>query len=99
MVTTLKSIFWAAILMYGLFTTWSIVTLDLLHGVVKELAAEGEYKDCGARCEHALDSVFKADLMSFEMVVLGEGFGEFVFPIVQRSPWTIILFLGIFFVV
>lgn len=96
-VSTMKALLWAAILMIGLLTMWSILAVEVLHPINQDVALyTDDYEDCN-RCSRSFASVWDANITFFNTVVLGDGWADFILPIVDRRNWTLVIFMGVSF--
>merc|ERR1719401_278388 len=67
----LKAIIWGVILIVGVIAIWSILAVQLIHPLNREVAGQDYYKGCD-RCPEAFASVFKASLTIFQTIVAGD---------------------------
>jgi len=93
MMATMKAMFWATILLIFILTGWSIVAVELVHPLNRDIAATGVYSDC-ERCPRAFASVFEANLTFVQQIVAGDSWGLVSLPIIERHPWTGIILMG-----
>lgn len=95
--STMRALFWAAILMIGLLTMWSILAVEVLHPINRDVALyTDDYKEC-SRCSQSFASVWDANLTFFNTIVLGDGWADFILPVIYRESWTILIFMGVTF--
>lgn len=92
--SAMRAIFWATLLLSFLLTIWSIFAVELLHPVNKELADRGIYAGC-PRCARAFESVMAANLTFLQTTISGDSWGMYAIPIIEDSPLTVLLFLGV----
>lgn len=91
MIGALKAIFWACILLSLALTIISIVFVEVIHPLNLQLTIEGVYDDC-ERCPRAYESVFAACHTLFTTIVTGDSWGQYAYPLIERWPWTAVLF-------
>lgn len=94
---TMKALFWAAILMMGLLTMWSILAVEAIHPINRRLDQETDaYIDC-SRCKKAFSNVWESNLTFFYTVVLGDDWTDVIVPLISFEPWTVCIFMGVTF--
>jgi len=91
----LRTLFWAAGLVFLLLTMWSILSVEYLHPLIRKLAEEGYYHDC-SYCADAFKDIMNANLTLFQ-IVSGDGWGELSRPLIIHHPWTAAVIVGIIF--
>lgn len=91
----LRTLMWAFALIALTLTMWSIFAVELIHPLMADLAEEGIYDSCGW-CAGAFSSVLLADLTFFQ-IMSGDGWGTIARPVIERHPWTAIIFVGVIF--
>merc|ERR1712139_52881 len=57
----LRTLFWAAGLVFLLLTMWSILSVEYLHPLIRNLTEEGYYSDC-SYCANAFKDIMNANL-------------------------------------
>lgn len=96
LLSTLKTICWAAVLMLGLLTLWSVLAVEFLHPIVQRMHRDNLWTEC-SRCPAALESVMKANLTFFETIVVGDNWGDLAVPLIKEHWVTAAVFLGVTF--
>jgi len=96
MVSTLRAIWWAFVLMACLLAMWSVFAVEVLHQYNLKIPYD---KDECPRCKYAFGSVWQAMVTLFQTVVIGDDWGQVVIPLVDRYPLTSMIFLGLHFTV
>jgi hypothetical protein len=91
----LKTLFWAAGLVFLLLTMWSILSVEYLHPLIRNLTEEGYYSDC-SHCHHAFKDIMSANLTLFG-IVSGGDWVELWRPAIERHPWTAAIIVCIIF--
>lgn len=91
----LKTLFWAAGLVFLLLTMWSILSVEYLHPLIRKLAEDGHYTDC-SYCPNAFRDIMNANLTLFQ-IVSGDGWTELSRPLIARHPWTVVIIVCIIF--
>eukprot|EP00746_Dinoflagellata_sp_MGD_P011978 gnl/MRDRNA2_/MRDRNA2_125337_c0_seq1.p1 gnl/MRDRNA2_/MRDRNA2_125337_c0~~gnl/MRDRNA2_/MRDRNA2_125337_c0_seq1.p1 ORF type:complete len:685 (-),score=103.36 gnl/MRDRNA2_/MRDRNA2_125337_c0_seq1:127-2181(-) len=84
-----RTLFWAFILLLLLLSMWSVFAVELLQPRAQEL-------DCES-CSSAYSSVMQANLTFFGLVTYGEGWEDLALPLINKHPWTAVIFLGVTF--
>jgi len=95
MSSCLKTLLWAAALVFLMLTMWSIIGVEYLHTIVSELARNGHYDDC-AHCGQSFQNIMFANLTFFQ-IVSGDGWSDLARPLIVHHPWTAALFVGVIF--
>merc|ERR1719335_276709 len=95
MSSCLRTLVWAACLVFLMLTMWSIIAVEYLNGYVTELANSGFYDDC-LYCSQSFSNIMLANLTFFQ-IVSGDGWGELARPLIMKHPWTAVLFVGVIF--
>lgn len=90
-VGSMKAIFWATVIMGIFITIWSIVFVEILH----PLNVEIDYGDC-ERCSRAYESVMTTNLTLFQQIVAGDSWGLVTITILEKHPWTCIIYIPAF---
>jgi Ca2+-binding EF-hand superfamily protein len=91
----LRTLVWAAALLFLMLTMWSIVAVEYLHGYVADLTRQGFYDDC-KYCSLSFSNIMYANLTFFQ-IVSGDGWTELATPLIMNHPWTAIIFVGVIF--
>jgi len=91
----LKTLFWAAGLVFLLLTMWSILSVEYLHPLIRQLAEEGHYADC-SYCADAFKDIMNANLTLFQ-IISGDGWGQISRPLIIHHPWTAVIIVCIIF--
>lgn len=89
----LRTLLWAGLVMLLTMSAWSALSVELVHPVVKQLVQEGEWADC-ERCHRAFASVMRSNLTFFQTIVGGDSWGLVALPVIERNPWTAVIFIG-----
>lgn len=85
---TVSVIFWGLILLLAMLIIFSIIAVQLIHPINKDLA----YGDCD-RCNRAFESVLQASLTFVQQIVAGDSWGTVSIPIIEESPVTAVFFV------
>lgn len=91
----MRTLVWAAGLVFMMLSMWSIVALEYIHPLVMELSNNGDYGDCGW-CGNAFSSFMHSNLTLF-MIISGDGWGTLSRPLIERSPWTAVFMVSLIF--
>lgn len=91
----LKTLFWAAGLVFLLLTMWSILSVEYMHPLIRELAEDGHYNDCSF-CADAFKDIMNANLTLFQ-IISGDGWGQLSRPLIANHPWTAVIIVCIIF--
>eukprot|EP00928_Gymnodinium_smaydae_P002720 TRINITY_DN10976_c1_g1_i1.p1 TRINITY_DN10976_c1_g1~~TRINITY_DN10976_c1_g1_i1.p1 ORF type:complete len:499 (+),score=79.70 TRINITY_DN10976_c1_g1_i1:57-1553(+) len=99
LISALKAMVWACLLVGIVLLIWSILSVELLNGLVKDLH---EAQKLGNDCEHcasAFESVQSSMLTWFIVVFTGDMWMDLVVPVLKAQPWTMIMIFPSFFVI
>merc|ERR1719265_1389993 len=94
----MKAMFWASIMMGMILATWGIVFVDVIHPLQMEIVDTGNYDDC-ERCAVAYSTVFQCMLTFFQQIVAGDSWGLYTLTMIDRHPWTLVLYLPAYFMI
>jgi len=95
MSSCLRTLVWAAALVFLMLTMWSIVAVEYLQTYVADLAKKGFYDDC-TYCSESFSNIMYANLTFFQ-IVSGDGWTDLARPLIMHHPWTAALFVGVIF--
>eukprot|EP00443_Scrippsiella_acuminata_P043337 CAMPEP_0115271258 /NCGR_PEP_ID=MMETSP0270-20121206/54001_1 /TAXON_ID=71861 /ORGANISM="Scrippsiella trochoidea, Strain CCMP3099" /LENGTH=598 /DNA_ID=CAMNT_0002687601 /DNA_START=108 /DNA_END=1905 /DNA_ORIENTATION=+ len=85
----MMAMFWGMFMISVLLLIWSIVAVETLGPVNKNLDwGDNEY------CKDSLTSIQNSLLMFFQTVFAGDSWGACSVPIIKEAPWSIIVFAG-----
>ena len=90
MAGALRAIFFGFALMFFMLTMFSIVTVNLIHPLNKELAKSGAYDD-RERCDRAFRSVVNSNLTFLTTIRAGNGCGTLAVPMLEANPYVVFL--------
>eukprot|EP00928_Gymnodinium_smaydae_P007915 TRINITY_DN12832_c0_g1_i1.p1 TRINITY_DN12832_c0_g1~~TRINITY_DN12832_c0_g1_i1.p1 ORF type:complete len:533 (-),score=57.77 TRINITY_DN12832_c0_g1_i1:91-1689(-) len=88
-----KTLFWSFLLCLILSSIWSVVAVEYLNEMALAIDAAGGFGDC-ARCARAFQTVMGANLTLFQIVVVGDSWGEVAVPFIEYNPATALIFIG-----
>eukprot|EP00747_Dinoflagellata_sp_TGD_P103779 gnl/TRDRNA2_/TRDRNA2_169073_c3_seq1.p1 gnl/TRDRNA2_/TRDRNA2_169073_c3~~gnl/TRDRNA2_/TRDRNA2_169073_c3_seq1.p1 ORF type:complete len:566 (+),score=97.54 gnl/TRDRNA2_/TRDRNA2_169073_c3_seq1:97-1794(+) len=91
--SAMKTMFWACCFLVMLLSMFSILAVNFIHPLNLELARNTNvYDDCD-RCEMMLSSVWNANLVFFQTVIMGDSWGDLTLPLIDEYPSTAMFFL------
>ncbi|CAK9026308.1 Voltage-dependent calcium channel type A subunit alpha-1 (Cacophony protein) [Durusdinium trenchii] len=101
MTTCAKTLVWSFLLCFVVMTVWSMLMVEAVNPLMQQLQQEsGTFTECGQRCQRAMTSaswsVMDANLLLFQTVIAGDGWGEIAVPLIQSYPQTAIILMGSF---
>merc|ERR1712176_845542 len=70
----MRTLFWAACLIFLALNVWSILSVEFLSDITEELAESGEYSAC-SWCGTAFSNVWLANLTWFQ-IISGDGWSS-----------------------
>jgi len=88
-VTTIKSLLSATMLLFALLTLWSLILVEHIHPLTSAMT----FQDC-PRCSEAFSSILRSNLSLFQNLVTGDSWGQIHVPLIEEHPWTAGLILG-----
>lgn len=91
----MKTLMWAAGLIFLMLTMWSIIAVEYMNKLVRKLDEEGHYGSC-AWCADAFGSIFNANLTFFQ-IMTGDGWSNLARPLIHKHPWTGAIFVAVIF--
>lgn len=93
----MKTLFWASGLIFMVLNVWAILSVELLHERVQELAPSGAFSTCGW-CENAFANIWYANLTWFQIISTAD-WAPIGRPLVEEYYWPYIFFTSVIFVV
>lgn len=97
LIGSFRAIFWGTVLLAFVLLVWSIIAVQFIHPLNKELAESGGLEGC-ERCPRAYSSVLHASLTFSQQIITGDSWGQATIPLIEAYPITSIYFLAVFFV-
>eukprot|EP00929_Paragymnodinium_shiwhaense_P101490 TRINITY_DN64637_c0_g1_i1.p1 TRINITY_DN64637_c0_g1~~TRINITY_DN64637_c0_g1_i1.p1 ORF type:complete len:837 (-),score=199.67 TRINITY_DN64637_c0_g1_i1:293-2803(-) len=94
MSTCAKTLFWSFLMCGLVMCIWSVLAVELVNPIAMKLEAEGLWPDCD-RCGRAFSTVVHANLTFFQTVLAGDSWGLLAVPIIEDSPYTASIFIGV----
>jgi hypothetical protein len=94
LVGAMQAVVWGCVLLLFVVTGWSIVAVQVVHPLTKDLVAGGVYDGC-ERCPRAFSTVMNANLTFLQQVIAGDNWGQGTIPIIEAHPWTAVLFVSV----
>merc|ERR1719253_1158129 len=92
---TAKTLAFGAVMIMLLLMMWSILAVELIHPINREvLEHTTNYDGCG-RCGRAYETVFQSSLTLFQSLIAGDSWGLVTIPVIERRPWTAVYFAGV----
>lgn len=92
-VNAIKAIIWGMTLILIVICVWSILAVQLIHPLNKEVTNKGLYRGSCDRCPHAFSTVFYSMLTIFQTLVAGDSWGTLALPIIEEYPYAGFFFL------
>jgi len=94
-ISSFSAVFWGSILMWVVILMWAIIAVYWIHPVNKTVFESKDILD-GGREQRAWASVGDAVITLCQTVVFGDSWGATAIEIIEREPWTIIFFAGMY---
>eukprot|EP00927_Polykrikos_kofoidii_P022926 TRINITY_DN21265_c0_g2_i1.p1 TRINITY_DN21265_c0_g2~~TRINITY_DN21265_c0_g2_i1.p1 ORF type:complete len:681 (-),score=107.41 TRINITY_DN21265_c0_g2_i1:247-2238(-) len=98
MVGAMRAIFFSSLFIGLVLTMFSIIAVEVIEPINRNLAAEDTYPDC-ARCHRAFSTVMSSNLTFFTSILAGDSWGQVAVPIMEREWWTAFIIVTAFLVV
>lgn len=95
LIGSFRAIFWGTVLLAFVLLVWSIIAVQFIHPLNKELAESGGLEGC-ERCPRAYSSVLHASLTFSQQIITGDSWGQATIPLIEAYPITSIYFLAVF---
>ncbi|CAJ1390324.1 unnamed protein product [Effrenium voratum] len=86
-----RSILWGMGMVLAMLAIWSILAVQLIHPV-NVAVWEGREEEC-ERCAHAFRSVWESHVTLFQTMIVGDEWGTYATPIIDREPVAFVYFL------
>jgi len=96
MASAMRTIVWAAVLIGMVIALFSVIAVELIHPLNRQIAATGEYDDC-QRCPQAYSSVGSAFMTIVTSILAGDSWGRISIPIMEKYPASIPFFIAVLF--
>lgn len=93
MATCVRTLFWSCVLTFILMTVWSVMLVELISPIVDRLEAKRSIWGGDTDWTLSYKTVMRANLTLFQTIVAGDSWGKVPIPVIDDSPWTVILFL------
>jgi hypothetical protein len=93
----LRTLFWSMILVFVFMTLWSTLAVELLHPVMRGMEVS-VWEDC-PRCSRAFSSIMDSNLTFFKTIMTGDSWGLVAVPVVEKHPWSALVFVGSHFTI
>merc|ERR1719181_336704 len=81
---TMKTIFWALVLLFLLLAMCSLIAVDFLHEHEKDLCERGAFGD-SIRCQDHFSSVSRGIVTFIQTVIIGDEWGSVTIPFMEES--------------
>merc|ERR1719343_173040 len=85
----MQAMIWGLLLILLLLGIWSLLAVELLGPISRELWTEGGRDQW---CGEAFQTVARSTLLFFQTLVAGDSWGECAIPIINQEPLTYIIF-------
>jgi hypothetical protein len=96
LIGALNAIFWGTVLLFTTLLIWSVIAVQFIHPLNKEIADRVyDLADC-PRCFRAYESTFQAALTFCTQIVAGDSWGRETVPIIENYPATALFFAGVY---
>ncbi|CAE7333448.1 Catsper1 [Symbiodinium sp. CCMP2592] len=87
-----KSIVFGMVMVIIMMTSWSVLAVQFLHPINKEIWANS---DC-ERCSRAFATVWESQITIFQTVMMGDAWGLIAIPLIERAVWASTFFLLVY---
>lgn len=93
MVSAMKAMLWAVVLIAATLLIFSLVAVQILHPTAKQLAADNMFDEGCARCPHAFDSIGRSAATWWLLIFAGEMWEAMAVPMMERKPYCAPVFI------
>jgi len=94
-VTAARAIFLGTGIIAAAVILWAVAAVELLSELNRSEDILAAYERLGCeRCERAWSSVWQASLSILSTTLMGDSWGTFALPMIERHPATIVVFVG-----
>jgi len=96
--SAMKTTLWGSAFVFIAVLIWSIFSVQVLHPLNQEITKAGVYQKAGCTsCPNAWKSVWQSAITITQHVIAGDSWGGVCVPIIQRAPYTIVIFVAMIF--
>lgn len=95
LVGAFRAIFWGMVLLTFALLVWSIIAVQFIHPLNKEMTEKGLHDGC-ERCPRAFSSVMNSFLTFSQQIICGDSWGQATIPIIEYAPHTSVFFAAVF---
>lgn len=88
-----QALVWSFIFCFVIMTVWAMLMVEFIYPLILELSEDGTFGNC-PQCTRATSSVMSANVLLFKTVIAGDSWGEIAVPVIEKFPWTAIVFMG-----
>eukprot|EP00419_Tripos_fusus_P032937 CAMPEP_0172781784 /NCGR_PEP_ID=MMETSP1074-20121228/203602_1 /TAXON_ID=2916 /ORGANISM="Ceratium fusus, Strain PA161109" /LENGTH=701 /DNA_ID=CAMNT_0013618761 /DNA_START=24 /DNA_END=2129 /DNA_ORIENTATION=+ len=92
--STLRTVFWAVIMLFAVISVFSLIAVEILKPVAADVAAAGGFGDC-ERCPKAFESLSSSMFTFFQTLIMGEGIGDIMVPMMKASWYSNVFILSV----
>jgi len=89
-----RATMWGCVFVFITILTWSILATQIIHPLTQEVVQAGGYSSSCSRCPRAWESVWESALSITQTVLVGDGWGDLIVPIISYYPITIVFFVS-----
>lgn len=91
--SVIRTLAWSFLFCFIAMTLWSMVSVELIHPIVQDLAAQGTWTDCGT-CSDSFATIMQSNLTFLKTLLAGDSWGQIAVPVMTKQPLTVIIFVG-----
>jgi len=95
---SIRAILWGTVLLLIALLLVSVIAVQFIHPLNKELERSGFYYNC-ERCGKSYQSVLDSCLTFSQQILAGDSWGEVTIPIIEHYPLTAIYFVAVFLLI
>jgi len=93
MASTLRTIFWACIMLIAVLAVCALVAVEILKPVAAEIEENKGFGDCD-RCGRAFESVTSSMITFFQTLIMGEGIDDVMVPMIEAKWYSAVFILA-----
>jgi hypothetical protein len=92
LLSAFRAMWYGLLLIMACLTIWSILAVQIIHPLNKQLAEIGIHADC-ERCPRAFESVWQSCLTLTQTLIAVDSWGPIAIPIIEHYPLTYVFFI------
>ena len=91
--SVIRTLAWSFLFCFIAMTLWSMISVELIHPIILELAEQGTWNECET-CSESFATIMQSNLTFLKTLLAGDSWGQIAVPVMKKQPLTIIIFVG-----